>query len=125
MSFSIGLKRFCVHDRATFRRYLFQFTDILNNLHRESRYYTNLIPNASLSVLSTLNIFTGRDNLRTYINNAYRDLFFLARGWHNQFENFVQGISVDIDALLLQHTECYRTLPRCKFAISKPNQLRN
>lgn len=87
------------------------FTSILNALHHESRSYTNMIPNTSVNVLSRINIFTGRDNLRTYINNDYRDLFFRARDFHNDFETFIGGISIDLESLIEQHTECYRTLP--------------
>lgn len=91
--------------------YLFRFTNGLNELHRRSRYVSNLIPNTSLNVLATLNVFTGRDNLRTYINNGLRDLFFEIRAFQEEFGDFVQGISIDLDALLAQYTECYRELP--------------
>lgn len=102
-----------------FPSYLFTFTGGLNTLHRESRYYTNMIPNLSLQVLSELNVFTGRDNLRTYINNSYRDLFFIARQLQLDFGVFVRGISIDLDSLLEQYTECYRTLPRGKMTFKK------
>lgn len=46
-----------------------------------------------------------------YINNEARDLFFRAQGARREFEEFVDGISLDFDALIETHTECYRTLP--------------
>ncbi|CRK96221.1 CLUMA_CG009648, isoform A [Clunio marinus] len=91
--------------------YLLDFTNILNRLHDESREYTNQIPNTSTNILSTIDIFTGRDNLRFYINDALRDLYFRALNLHAEFEEFVNGISIDLDLLLEEYTECYRTLP--------------
>lgn len=88
-----------------------QFTTILNALHHESRAYTNMIPNASVNVLSHINIFTGRDNLRTYISNAYRDLIFRALDWHGEFEDFISEISIDLDDIINQLTACFRSYP--------------
>lgn len=91
--------------------YLNSFNDILNNLHVESRSYSNVIPNAGVNILSSLDIFDGRDSLQEYINNRMRDLLFRAFDFHAEFEEFIGGISVDLDNLLEQYTECYRTLP--------------
>lgn len=92
--------------------YIIEFTGILNGLHVESRDYTNRIPNVSMGVLSGLDIFTGRDNLQTYINADYRDLFFRAMDWYRTFEEFVDEISIDHDEIIRQFTACFRGLPR-------------
>jgi len=91
--------------------YLLQFTSVLNDLHDESRAYTNQIPNSSINVLSGLDIFDGRDNLQTYINNAYRDLFFRALDWYDDFDAFINEISLDLDNIVHQLTACFRSLP--------------
>lgn len=90
--------------------YLIEFTNILNGLHDESRSYTNQIPNVSVNVLSSVDVL--EDDFRSLISNAYRDLFFRALDWHGEFDAFINTISFDLVALLEQHTECYRTLPR-------------
>lgn len=72
----------------------------MNQLHVESRVYSTVIPNASVNVLSSLDIFTSRHSLGAYINDAYRDLLFRAFDFHRQFEEFIGGISVDLDNLL-------------------------
>jgi hypothetical protein len=79
------------------RSYLKDFTSILNRLHNESRTYSNVIPNAGINVLSTLDIFTSRDNLGRYINNELRRLVFRALSFYDEFEDFVGEISIDRD----------------------------
>jgi len=107
--------------RTTYN-YMLQFTNILNELHVESRYYSNVIPNAGVNVLSGIDIFTGSDNLSTYINARFRDLLFLALNRYDEFEEFVSEISVDLDNLLATYTECYRTLPT-EFAVQSAADL--
>lgn len=92
-------------------RYLHTFNNILNGLHDESRAYSNIIPNAGVNILSSLDIFDGRDSLQDYINRQMRDLLFRAFDFHAEFEELIDGISLDLDSLLEQYTECYRTLP--------------
>lgn len=70
-----------------------------------------MIPNSGVHILSNLDIFTGYDNLSSYINSRFRDLFFRAHDWYGEFEDFIDGISVELDALLETYTECYRRLP--------------
>lgn len=94
-----------------FYSYLVQFTQILNRLHHESRAYSTVVPNSSINVLTRIDIFDGRDNLSTYINNELRHLIFRSLDFYNEFEEFIDGISIDIDNLIEQYTECYRTLP--------------
>lgn len=98
------------------------FNTILNGLHDESRAYSNVIPNAGVNVLSSLDIFDSRDSLQEYINNQMRDLLFRAFDFHAEFEAFIDGISVDLDSLLDQYTECYRILPFA-FEIESANDL--
>jgi len=90
---------------------LVQFTNILNALHHESRTYSNVIPNAGVNVLSSLDVFDSRDNMYDYIMGVYRELFFRALDFYDEFELFVGTISIDRPALIAQYTECYRTLP--------------
>jgi hypothetical protein len=47
--------------------------------------------------LSTLDIFTSRDNLGRYINNELRRLVFRALSFYDEFEDFVGEISIDRD----------------------------
>lgn len=47
-----------------------------------------------------------------YINNEARDLFFRAQATRREFEEFIDGISVDFEGLVRDYTECYRVLPR-------------
>lgn len=58
------------------RRYFVQFTNNLNDLHDQSRVYKVIIPNAGVNVLSQLNVFDGRQNIRQEISNESRDIFF-------------------------------------------------
>lgn len=83
----------------------------MNRLHQESRAYKVTIPNAGVNVLSGLDIFDSRDSLRGYINMEFRDLFFRGQAFRAEFFEFINGISVDVDNLIEQYTECYRTLP--------------
>lgn len=91
--------------------YLNLFTSILNDLHVESRFYSTVIPNTSVNVLSGLDIFTGSDNLRDYINQQFRDHYFRARNWQAEFAEFINGISIDLDNLLDGYVSCYRQIP--------------
>jgi hypothetical protein len=88
-----------------------RFTQILNDLHDQSRAYSNVIPNSSINVLAATDAFDARDSLYDYIMSVYRELFFRALDWHAEFEEFVGEISIDREALINQYTECYRTLP--------------
>lgn len=93
-------------------RYLKQFTTVLNELHHESRDYVSWIPNVSTNVLSRLDIFDGRDNLQTYINDGFRDLFFRALQRNDEFEEYVDELAEDETEIVRQLTACFRSLPR-------------
>lgn len=99
-----------------------QFNVILNGLHDDSRAYSNAIPNSSVKVLADVDIFTGYDSLKDLINSEFRDLLFRAREWHAEFEEFIGGISVELDSLLESYTQCYRQLPT-EFAEEARNDL--
>jgi hypothetical protein len=58
-----------------------------------------------------MDIFDGRDNLGSYINDEMRRLVFRALDYYQEFQDFIGGISVDFDQLIEQYTECFRTLP--------------
>lgn len=75
-----------------------------------------------MNVLSGLDIFDSREDLAQYINNHFRDLYFRARDFHLEFEEFIGGISVDLDRLLEQYTGCYILLPMA-FEIESANDL--
>ena len=94
-----------------FHRYLKQFTAILNRLHQDSRAYSSIIPNSSIKVLSSINIFDGRDNLGTYINDEFRRLVFRAFDYYRESQEFIDQISIDLDNLIEQYTDCYTNLP--------------
>lgn len=83
----------------------------MNTLHDDSRNYTNVIPNAGLNVLSSLDIFDSRENLQGYINDHFRDLFFRARDVQAEFEEFTTELSLDRDEYVRQLTTCFRSLP--------------
>lgn len=102
--------------------YLNEYNNILNGLHVESRYYSNVIPNSGVNVLSGLDIFTGSDNIKNYINARFRDLFFRGYDRQREFEEFINGISADLDIFLENYTECYRQLP-VDFAIEAEEDL--
>lgn len=87
-------------------------TNILNNLHHESRTYSNAIPNSGVNVLSNLDIFVGRDNLQTYINSEFRQLLFRAFDRHAEFEEFIGEAEEDAVEFIRQLTACFRSLPR-------------
>lgn len=110
------------HNSLSPRSYIVQFTGILNQLHDDSRTYSNVIPNAGINVLSSLDIFDSREDLAQYINNHFRDLYFRARDFHAEFEEFIGGISVDLDRLLDTYTGCYVLLPMA-FDIQAENDL--
>lgn len=93
------------------RRYLKQFTGIINRLHDETRIYSSIIPNASVNILSRIDIFDGRDNLGQYINDEFGRLVFRALDYYRDVQEFIDGISIDVSNLIDQYTECYRTLP--------------
>jgi hypothetical protein len=61
--------------------------------------------------LATIDIFDGRDNLGQYINDEMRRLVFRSLDYYREFEEFINGISIEFDQLIEQYTECYRTLP--------------
>lgn len=84
---------------------------MLNELHVESRVYSNVIPNSGIHTFAGLQIFDARDSLQQYINNRFRDLIFRAMDRYTQFEEYVRSISVDVDNLVANYTECYRQLP--------------
>jgi hypothetical protein len=88
-----------------------RFTATLNSLHQDSRVYSTVVPNAGMNVLARLDIFDGRDNLSMYINNEFRRLFFRAMDYYREQEEFINGISIDVDNLIEEYTECYRSLP--------------
>lgn len=94
-----------------FHRYLKQFTGILNRLHDQSRAYSSVIPNSSIKILAEMNIFDGRDNLGVYINDEFRRLVFRAFDYYRESQEFIDGISVDLNNLIEQYTDCYDTLP--------------
>lgn len=83
----------------------------MNDLHSQSRAYSDVIPNAGVNVLSGIDVFTGSDNLKNYINDRFRDLFLRGMDWHGEFNDFIDGISNDLDNLLEGYTACYRSLP--------------
>lgn len=91
--------------------YLNSFNDILNGAHTNSRTYSNAIPHAGLNVLSSLDIFDGRDSLQAYINIQMRDLVFRGLDLRSEIDSFIDGLSIDLDSLLYQYTACYRSLP--------------
>jgi hypothetical protein len=61
--------------------------------------------------LASIDIFDGRDNLGQYINDEMRRLVFRSLDFYRDFEEFIDGISIEFDQLIEQYTECYRTLP--------------
>jgi len=71
-----------------------------------------MVPNAGINILSSLDIFDGRDSLQDYINRNMRDLLFRAFDFHDEFNELIDGISINLDELLENYTECYRFLPR-------------
>ena len=89
-----------------------QFSTTLNDLHDESRAYSNVIPNTGVNVLSGVDIMDSVDNLRSYINAGFRDLFFRALDFHAEFEVFVEEIEEYTEDYIHQLTACFRSYPR-------------
>lgn len=92
-------------------RYIKQFTNVLNELHVESRIYSNVIPNSGVHTFAELNIFDARDDLGQYVNNRLRELFFRAYDRYREFEEYVNDIYFDMDDIINQLTACFRSLP--------------
>lgn len=64
-----------------------------------------------MKILASIDIFDGRDNLGEYINDEFRRLVFRAFDYYRESQEFINEISVDLDNLIEQYTDCYRTLP--------------
>lgn len=92
-------------------RYLKDFTALLNQLHKESRVYSSVVPNASVKTLAVTDIVANRDNLNVDINNEFRRLFFRAMNYYDDVLEFINDVSSNVDELIAEYTECYRTLP--------------
>lgn len=98
-----------------------QFTQILNQLHTESRSYTKIIPNSGIQVLTDID-YREVDHLGQAINNVARDLFFRGQDFRREFEALIDTISLDFEGIIEEYTECYRTLP-ADFRIESRNDL--
>lgn len=92
-------------------RYIKRFTLTLNDLHQESRVYSNVIPNSGVHVLSEQRIYDNKDNLYQFINDRFRDLIFRALDRYEQFNEYVSDIYFDQVDVIRQLTQCYRSLP--------------
>ena len=70
------------------------------------------IPNASVKVLSEMNTFDRRsDDVKQLINDEARDLFFRAQARRDEFNEFIEEISVMRDEYVRQLSACSRSLP--------------
>jgi hypothetical protein len=59
-----------------------------------------------------LDVFTGRDNLYSFINRRFRNVLTAARPYQERFDSFVNDVIGSQDDIVYQLSYCFRAFPR-------------